>query len=104
MSNRDGFAGGFLTGVAIGGVVGGILGVVLASRRSQESPLELNDGKEGRRKHSPLEAERIEMARMSLEEKIAQLNDAIDDVRLQLDNVNGSGVYDQPEKFLSEDS
>lgn len=98
MSNRDGFTGGFLAGVAVGGIIGGVLGVLLASRRSEESsPFELNDGKEGRRKHSPLEAERIEMARMSLEEKIAQLNDAIDDVRLQLDSVNGNGVYEHPE-------
>ncbi|NEP39661.1 MAG: hypothetical protein F6K35_10605 [Okeania sp. SIO2H7] len=91
MSNRDGFSSGFIAGATIGGFLGGILGVVLANRLSEETannqPLEINGS---RSKKAKLEAERIERARMSLEDKIAQLNQAIDDVRQQIGDVNGS--------------
>lgn len=91
MSNRDGFTSGFLAGATIGGLLGGVLGVVLANRLSEET----SDGRQpeikaSRSKKVKLEAERIEMARMSLEDKIAQLNQAIDDVREQIGDVNGS--------------
>ena len=89
MSQRDNFAVGFLAGTIVGGVVGGIVGSVLAFRGNREN-------EEGQRsllkfrKAEPLDSEEsIEIARRTLEEKIAQLNLAIDDVRQQLGSVNG---------------
>ena len=90
MSNRDGFTGGFIAGALFGGIVGGILGTLLTSNRLQESlPADetLNKGK--KRNLKPPTEQSIEMARRGLEDKIAQLNEAIDDVREQLSTVNG---------------
>ncbi|NEO27415.1 MAG: hypothetical protein F6K03_11110 [Kamptonema sp. SIO4C4] len=90
MSQRDGFTGGLLLGVVVGGVVGGVVGALAASRKNH--PEEHNnafleeDNAEGRENPE----ERIETARRSLENKIAQLNLAIDDVRQQLSSVNGN--------------
>jgi Na+/glutamate symporter len=93
MSQRDGFTGGFLAGAFVGGLVGGVLGAVLVNR-SRRSPEEsesqpfLEEGHPVRL--NPEDG--IEMARRSLEDKIAQLNLAIDDVRHQLGTVNENGV------------
>ena len=107
MSNRDGFAGGFIAGAAVGGLVGAVLGVVL-SRRAAEAflanPSEAKPIKPSKRKGSQLEDERIEVARLSLEDKIAQLNQAIDDVRLQLGDVNGNVQVHSSQSSLTEDS
>jgi len=80
MSERDGFGSGFLLGTVVGGVVGGVIGAIAASRRKhsdlsqeQQSQLEQEQG--------------METARRSLEDKISQLNLAIDDVRQQLGGV-----------------
>jgi hypothetical protein len=89
MSNRDGFSGGFIAGAAIGGLVGALLGVILV-RRAETSIDEISEVKAGKGKNYPIETERIETARLGLEDKIAQLNQAIDDVRLQLGSVNGN--------------
>ena len=90
MSNRDGFTGGFIAGALFGGIVGGILGTLLASNRSQEAlPSEEALNKNKKRALKPPTEQSIEAARRGLEDKIAQLNDAIDDVREQLGNVNG---------------
>lgn len=96
MSQKDNFASGFFWGSLVGGVVGGVLGTILANRALKktnapalESPLaaDLNN----------LETEaEIELARRRLEDKIAQLNGAIDEVRYQLGNVENIGV-DAPE-------
>lgn len=102
MSNREGFSSGFLAGAAIGGLVGAVLGVVL-SRRSAEAPQE-PDSKPMKGKQRQIEAERIEIARLSLEDKIAQLNEAIDDVRQQLGSVNGNFAAENPERAIAEDS
>ncbi|HAA26785.1 MAG TPA: hypothetical protein DCE56_02730 [Cyanobacteria bacterium UBA8553] len=99
MSQREGFTGGFLAGVVVGGLVGGLIGALVAGQRD-------NDDKEAEQSllnSSPREAkpiksrkrqlraeESIEIARRSLEDKIAQLNTAIDDVRQQLGTVNGN--------------
>lgn len=103
MSQRDGFAGGFILGTLVGGVVGGVVGALLTAR--QLNP-ELDEAEQGtatntlksratRQKRS-LKAGRdgveMETARRRLEDKIAQLNDAIDDVRQQLGGVNGSAT------------
>lgn len=90
MSNREGFTSGLMIGATLGSLVGGVLGVVLTSRMSGEnSANQLIDGKKTKNKSNQPDAESMEMARLSLEDKIAQLNQAIDDVRQQLGSVNG---------------
>ena len=86
MSERDGFSGGFLLGTLVGGVVGGVIGAIAASR--QKNP---NQGLTFNPDNPQTDSdndESIESARRSLEEKISQLNFAIDDVRQQLGGVN----------------
>lgn len=86
MGQNNGFAGGFLLGAFLGGVIGGVVGTAIANRsqgeKEEENPSLLSSGK------SPKfdTEEGIELARRRLEDKIAQLNLAIDDVRQQLDN------------------
>jgi outer membrane lipoprotein SlyB len=103
MSQRDGFAGGFLAGAIFGSVVGGILGATIASRRDNELIMEegeevVNGSLEGkkpsfkRRQMRARENEGMEIARRSLEDKIAQLNATIDDVQNQLGKVNGDST------------
>ncbi len=99
MSQREGFTGGFLTGVVVGGLVGGLIGALVAGQRDNDN----NETEQSLLNSSPREAkplkarkrqlkaeESIELARRSLEDKIAQLNTAIDDVRQQLGTVNGN--------------
>jgi hypothetical protein len=90
MSERDNFAGGFLFGTLVGSVVGGIVGAVLAMRTNNPSPQQESDSLLKYPAKSPLNSQdSIEDARLSLEEKINQLNHAIDDVRVTLlKNVN----------------
>lgn len=90
MSQRDGFTGGFFLGVVVGGIMGGVVGAI-ASRRSSEEErqgLFINS----KTNASLTSEESIEGARRGLEEKIAQLNLAIDDVRSSLSSVNGNTV------------
>jgi gas vesicle protein len=100
MSQRDGFSSGFFLGTLLGGVVGGVVGALLAARQLGEasesqdaslksSPLEPKPDKRKRLLKSPGNHTDMELARRSLEDKIAQLNEAIDDVRQQLGGVNG---------------
>ncbi len=92
MSQRDGFAGGFLAGAIVGGLVGGIMGAVVASRRKtnldEDNPSLLESGSEIKFNTE----ETIEVARRRLEDKIAQLNLAIDDVRQQLGPVDAHSM------------
>lgn len=104
MSNREGFTGGFLAGAAVGGLVGAVLGVVLSRRAAEAFLADSSETKPIKPKGSQLEDERIEVARLSLEDKIAQLNQAIDDVRLQLGDVNGNAQVHSSESSLAEDS
>ena len=94
MSQPDNFASGFLTGALLGGIMGGIVGVLVTSRLNRESsesdsfklaPDEDNSG----RSIQGISEEQMEVARRGLEDKIAQLNEAIDEVRQQLGGVNG---------------
>jgi predicted RNase H-like nuclease (RuvC/YqgF family) len=113
MSQRDGFASGFLLGTIVGGVVGGVLGAVLASRRdAMDQETEINNGSleankvaVRRRQMRAVANEGLEMetARQSLEDKIAQLNATIDDVRNQLGNINGTSSQSL-QRSLSQDS
>jgi gas vesicle protein len=95
MSQSDNFFGGFLLGTLVGGIVGGVVGVVVASKLNSgdddsERFSKLGKGKDARQKIKPSTEQSIELARQGLETKIAQLNDAIDDVRQQLNTVNGA--------------
>ena len=91
MSQRDGFTGGFLAGVFVGGIFGGLMGALVASKSEQEMASEETSllKKDNQAGITPGTEESIEFARRSLEDKIAQLNLAIDDVRQQLGTVNG---------------
>jgi hypothetical protein len=99
MSQQDNFSGGFVLGAIVGGIVGGVVGAVVTSQRLAEELEELPPkpdlpdarAKSKRRMRGAAE-QNIELARRGLEDKIAQLNDAIDDVRQQLGTVNGRAV------------
>jgi hypothetical protein len=90
MSNRDKFSSGFWLGTIVGGVVGGIVGATIANRKANRWEDELNSSilpSEGSEKR-PLKssrrmrtADRMEIARRSLDDKISDLNNAIDAVR-----------------------
>ncbi|MBW4642292.1 MAG: hypothetical protein KME23_04625 [Goleter apudmare HA4340-LM2] len=116
MSQRDGFASGFLAGAVFGSVVGGVLGALIASRRDGESVADedtelTNNQAEAkkisgkRRQVRAAESDPLEMetARRSLEDKIAQLNATIDEVRKQLGSVNGSSSQSVHERSVSQD-
>jgi gas vesicle protein len=106
MSNQgDRFTGGFLVGTMFGAIVGGLVGTWLATKLSEQDeegePLNesgpANLAREQfkrikQRVFNAAEEPTIEQARQGLEEKIAQLNDAIDQARQQLSKVNGSGT------------
>lgn len=108
MSQRDGFASGFFAGAIFGSVVGGVVGALAAQRRNDaefaEDEAEQHSSgksgskldKSGKRRQMRGAAEsgvEMEVARRSLEDKIAQLNATIDEVRDQLGSVNNtSGV------------
>lgn len=108
MGNQgDRFAGGFLAGTIFGGIVGGVIGTLLANQLRGESPDEdgiLSENSPAslakkqfqrirqRVLHTSPEDLTIEEARQGLEDKISQLNDAIDQARQQLSKVNGSGA------------
>lgn len=106
MDNRsDNFAGGFVAGAIFGGVVGGLLGSFLTTKLGEEGSSTAEPILEGgstsdkplgskRRRFKPATELSIEEARQGLELKIAQLNEAIDDVRQQLGNVNGGPQED----------
>lgn len=89
--SRNNFGSGFVVGSILGGVVGGVLGTLLATRDSPKGKTQ-NTIEEG---EAPLDfssEENMELARHSLEDKIAQLNSAIDEVRQQLGSVNGKSA------------
>lgn len=98
MNQRDGFAGGFLAGTIVGGIVGGVIGALLTQNANyeneypdQRSKKLADNNKPKRRQFKPTYSDQsIEVARRSLEDKIAQLNDTIDEVRLTLGQVNGN--------------
>lgn len=100
MSQRDGFTSGFLVGTVVGGLLGGVIAALVVAQRDNEqdegeksllNSSTIPEAKvlKGRRRQLKAE-ESIEVARRSLEDKIAQLNMAIDDVRQQLGTVNGN--------------
>lgn len=106
MSQRDNFTGGFLVGAVVGGFLGAVVGTLVATRRATDT--ETNDASllnasnlEAKpQKRQLKDSDSIELARRSLEDKIAQLNAAIDDVRTQLGTVNGNVLETERERSL----
>ncbi len=90
MGEKKGFGNGFIIGSIVGGVVGGLLGTVLATRNG-EKQISATDSEslQDSKNISFTSEESIELARHGLEDKIAQLNLAIDDVTQQLGSVKG---------------
>ena len=90
MAQQNGFGSGFILGSVVGGVVGGVLGTILATRKEKQLT-EGNDSELRSRRNNALDTEEsIELARYGLEDKIAQLNLAIDDVKQQLGTVKAT--------------
>ncbi|WOD38643.1 hypothetical protein [Nodosilinea sp. E11] len=93
MSQQDSFVGGFLLGTLVGGALGGVVGALAASRiqsGGKAKPLRPKaDGELAFGEFDDTDEDSIEAARLGLEAKIAQLNEAIDDVRQQLGGING---------------
>lgn len=108
MNQRDGFTGGFLAGALVGSILGGIVGALVASRATDTDPADASllksgtsEAKAGKAKKLKLkDSDSIEVARRSLEDKIAQLNAAIDEVRTQLGTVNGNAHETEKERSL----
>jgi hypothetical protein len=88
MSDRDKFSSGFWLGTIVGGVVGGIVGASIANRKVNRLEDELDSLLPSENEKRPLKssrrartADRMEIARRSLDDKISDLNNAIDAVR-----------------------
>jgi len=94
--SQNNFAGGFIAGTILGGIIGGVVGVLASNRLRQEEPDEFALTDEERRQlQNATTEERMEYARRGLEDKISQLNMAIEDVRVQMGNVsNGHAAAD----------
>ena len=107
MSQQDNFSSGFLWGAILGGIAGGVAGGLAGAALANqlgEPEVDRDNDSDGRvnpqPEFSPVKSRRrplriesapkknMELARQSLEDKIASLNDAIDDVRQQLHQVN----------------
>ncbi len=93
---RDRFAGGFLLGAVFGGALGGLLGATLANRAQSRPRTRRPDAAEAPGYAPEL---RIEEARRGLEERISQLNDAIDMVQQQVRDVQ---TLTEPEALSEE--
>lgn len=89
--SQNNFAGGFIAGAFLGGVVGGAIGILASNRLRKEVPDDFRQLSEEERRQleNATAEERMEIARRGLEDKIAQLNIAIEDVRGQMGSVNG---------------
>lgn len=114
MNQRDGFTSGFIAGTIVGSLLGGAIGALLVAGRSSELAADadrrnpnLSEGNNNKRQRRQFKAansdQSIELARRSLEDKIAQLNETIDEVRLTLGQVNGIEVEEPERVDLSED-
>ena len=94
MSQSGNFTSGFFLGALLGGVVGGVAGVLAANRISRteaEEPANFNQLSDDIRQNlaDMSNDERMEVARRGLEDKISELNAAIEEVRQQLGSTNG---------------
>jgi hypothetical protein len=100
MSNRDGFGSGFWLGTLVGGIIGGVVGATIATQKANRIDDDANSGmlaseRGGKR---PLKSnrmrsmDRMEVARRSLDDKISDLNNAIDVVRSSIGQTPGDAV------------
>ncbi len=96
MSQRDSFSTGFLLGSLVGGLVGGTIGAVLASRQLNGEEPEVLRRIKARAQNGLPDGEIMESARQSLENKIADLNGAIEQVRSSLSNVELGETSSEP--------
>jgi hypothetical protein len=99
--SQNNFASGFIAGAFVGGLIGGVVGVLASSRlraRHDSDDFTLSD-EDRRQLENATTEERMEIARRGLEDKISQLNMAIEDVRVQMGNVNNG--HPTPEYGLS---
>lgn len=94
MSQSNNFTSGFFLGALLGGFVGGVAGVLAANRINQTDSedavgfTQLSD--DIRQNLNDMGSdERMEIARRGLEDKISELNAAIEEVRQQLGSTNG---------------
>lgn len=94
MSEKDNFGGGFLLGTIIGGVVGGVIGTVIANKNNKKSNNWEDELNVKNPEYSNFDHEKIEDSRMSLEEKINQLNHAIDEVKISLTKNSEKEIID----------
>lgn len=89
--SQNNFTSGFVAGAFLGGVVGGIIGVLASNRlrqgEAEEDFSQLSENERQRLENATAE-ERMEIARRGLEDKISQLNIAIEDVRGQMGSAN----------------
>ncbi len=100
MTNRDGFGSGFWLGTLVGGVLGGIVGATIATQRAnrlEDAPdsgsLAGERGEKRPFKSSRMRSmDRMEVARRSLDDKIGDLNNAIDAVRASIGHVPSDTV------------
>ncbi|MEO1004318.1 MAG: hypothetical protein AAFW67_00420 [Cyanobacteria bacterium J06638_38] len=92
MSQQNGFGSGFILGSIVGGIVGGVLGTILTTRNEQQVTKQDNSRLKNNNEIALNSDESIEIARHGLEDKIAQLNLAIDDVRQQLGTVDANSA------------
>lgn len=104
MSNRDNFNTGFLLGSLIGGVVGALIGALVTNKAnrpeydpdeivSEAKEMELGSRKSKRQLRN---TDRLEMARRSLDDKIVDLDRAIDAVRSSLGSVADPATANEP--------
>ena len=84
MSNKDNFGSGFVLGSIIGGLVGGVIGTLIANKNKTFSSDENNISGMKNISSSIDNKEDILETRINLEDKINQLNHAIDEVRFTL--------------------
>lgn len=95
--SQNQFAGGFIAGAFVGGIVGGIVGVLASNRLRKDdtdtfAPMSESD----RRRYENASAEeKMEIARRGVEDKISQLNMAIEDARVQMGQVHSSPLNAQ---------
>jgi gas vesicle protein len=84
MSNKDNFGSGFILGTIVGGVIGGVIGSLIANQNKEVSETENDSLKMKKIKYMINDNEDIVETKINLEEKINQLNHAIDEVRFTL--------------------
>ncbi len=85
MSNKGSFSGGFFLGTVIGGIVGGVLGTLIANKNKELlSPNNSVGIKNIKYTIDENDEDEILETKVDLEDKINQLNHAIDEVRFTL--------------------